>query len=122
LNTKFPKRERLVSQKIIQTLFKKGKNTFKYPFKILYFLQEQPSQTPPQVLISVSKKNFKRAVHRNWIKRRIKEAYRLNKHLLEDQNQKHKIYCMGIIYVAKEKIAFREIQQKMVQLFEHFKQ
>ena len=54
----FPKSQRLVSKKIIQELFKKGKNQFKYPFKALYLSDSQQNKLPPQILISVSKRNF----------------------------------------------------------------
>ena len=37
-----------------------------------------------RILVSVPKKHFKRAVKRNLLKRRIREAFRLQKDLLQD--------------------------------------
>ena len=52
-----------------------------------------------QVLISVSKKKFKRAVDRNKIKRLVREAYRLNKHTLYDQLEAKQL-ILHINYIA----------------------
>ncbi|MCK5136875.1 MAG: ribonuclease P protein component [Bacteroidales bacterium] len=72
------KGERLSSRKTISTLFQEGKVIKAYPLRILYCHAEQ-GQYPASVTISVPKRLFKRAVDRNLLKRRIREAYRLNK-------------------------------------------
>ena len=66
-----------------------------------------------QVLISVSKKNFKRAVDRNLIKRRIREGYRLNKNLLADQNK----LLIAYIYSVKEILPSAQIHERLVKTF-----
>jgi ribonuclease P protein component len=69
----------------------------------------------PQVLFSVSKRNFKRAIDRNLLKRRIREAYRKNKFTLAATAPKGKLFaCVAIVYVAKEKIAFEIIEKKLI--------
>ena len=81
------KSERLSSKKVINSLFEKGsentKSVFLYPFRVSYLLQDATDENtlhaPTQMLISVSKRYFKHAVDRNLIKRRTREAYRLNK-------------------------------------------
>ena len=78
----FRKEERLSKEKHIQELFDKGSSFYLFPFKVLFLPNPDPAVQHHQVLISVSKKNFKRAVDRNLIKRRIREAYRLQKELL----------------------------------------
>ena len=75
----FRKNERLCSKKIIDKLFVQGKSVFVFPVKIGYLETELPSEYPVQAAFSVGKRNFKRAVQRNLIKRRMREAYRLNK-------------------------------------------
>jgi ribonuclease P protein component len=112
----FQKSERLNKEKNIQELFKKGSSFYLYPFKIL--LLPNPDQTSPhhQVLISVSVRNFKRAVDRNLIKRRIREAYRLNKATVSGTQK----LMIAYIYTAKEILTFHEIQDKLIKAFKRF--
>jgi ribonuclease P protein component len=113
----FPKTERLHSKKIIQELFEKGSSFYLYPFKIVYLSNPYDNdQSLPQFLVSVSKKKFKKAVDRNKIKRRIKEAYRLNKHSLEHEEATTKSLCLGLIYTGKEIHEYKLIESKVKKL------
>ena len=80
----FPRRERLKSKKRIARLFEQGKSGFVYPVR--YVLLDDSAEESVagkdrslSVLISVPKRHHKRAVERNLLKRRMREAYRLNK-------------------------------------------
>ena len=74
------KEERLCSRKAIEELFGGGhKSVTAYPIRAVYMPSEQ---TGVRVMVSVSKRHFKRAVKRNRIKRQLREAYRLQKELL----------------------------------------
>lgn len=80
-----PKTERLWHQKRIDRLFAKGESFIAYPFRIVFCRREETDDdTPVSILISVSKRKFKRAVKRNRVKRLTREAYRLNKMLFLD--------------------------------------
>ncbi|HSJ67883.1 MAG TPA: ribonuclease P protein component [Anditalea sp.] len=109
MNYKLPKNERLHSKKSIKELFDKGSSFFLYPFKVLVL--ESDLVETNQVLFSVSKKKIRKAVNRNFVKRRIKEAYRLNKHLLEVPLYKKKL--IALIYVSSELDSFQKIQPRV---------
>ncbi|QHT68536.1 ribonuclease P protein component [Rhodocytophaga rosea] len=113
---KLPKHERLNSKKIIEELFQKGSSAFLYPFRIHYLPASQTEPVSyPQVLFSVSKRNFKRAVDRNLLKRRMKEAYRKNKStLMTAQPEGQRLAYIAIVYIAKEKISFEIIEKKLI--------
>lgn len=109
----FRKEEKLTKEKDIQELFDKGSSFYLFPFKV--FVLPNPRQDCPhhQVLISVSKKNFKRAVDRNLIKRRIRESYRLQKEALPA----HPGLWIGYIYSHREIILMQEMKNKMLKTF-----
>ena len=67
-----------------------------------------------QVLISIPKKRFKRAVDRNKLKRRIKEAYRLHKQVLGEEIQNFYL-LIGYIYVGREIANYQEVEEKLKQ-------
>ncbi len=104
----FKKHEKLSSEKAIQELFQKGSFFYLSPFKVLSVPQPVQSASS-QVLISVPARNFKRAVDRNKIKRRIREAYRLNKSRFESGSK----LLIAYIYVAKDILPSAEIHQKL---------
>lgn len=108
----FPKKEKLTSKIIIDRLFKNGESRFKYPFRVLFLFSDSYTEDFPQVLISVSKRNFKRAVDRNRIKRLIREAYRLQKNDLVALFPQ-KPSSIAILYTAKEEIQLEELKKKL---------
>ncbi|MFT4757081.1 MAG: ribonuclease P protein component [Cyclobacteriaceae bacterium] len=112
-NFNFPKNERLSSKKLIDNIFLNGKSLFSYPFSIKYLFYTD--QEYNQVLISVSKKKFKRAVDRNLIKRRIKEAYRLNKSTFLKRNKEKGYLLIAYIYIAKEIHDYSFIESKLIE-------
>ena len=82
----FSKAERLCSKKLIERLFSGGNKSFPaFPLRVVYMsLSADESEADVSILISVPKKRFKHAVDRNRVKRQVREAYRLNKHILLD--------------------------------------
>ena len=107
----FRKEERLSKEKQIQELFDKGSSFYLFPFKVFILRHPDPAAPVHQVLISVSKKLFGRAVDRNLIKRRIRESYRLQKELLPE----HPKFIIGFVYTHKEILLFEEVKRKLGQ-------
>ena len=107
----FKKAERLSKEKTIQELFTKGSSFYLYPFKVVYLPVLDPSATQPQVLISVSSRNFARAVDRNLIKRRVREAYRLQKEIIQGGSKKG---TFAFVYTSKSSLTFDEIKSKLL--------
>lgn len=113
MNT-FPKSERLHSKILIDELFKQGSSFVIYPFKVLYLPKSNLEISENQVLITVPKKSFKKAVDRNKIKRRTKEAYRLHKQVLEHLDTDNYL-LIGYIYIGKEIADYTTIANKLNQ-------
>ncbi len=82
----FGKEERACSKKLIERLFGGGANRAMtaFPIRLVYMrmVEGEGGAAPVQVLISVPKRQLKRAVKRNRAKRQIREAFRKNKSLL----------------------------------------
>ena len=117
LDRTFKKEERLSGKLAVSKLFTTGKSFFLHPF-LVYYMPHDPSAnlTGNRILITVSKKNYKRAVHRNLVKRRIREAFRLSKPeitlLLKGEH-----YDIGLVYISKEIHTFDFIKSKMNKIF-----
>ena len=115
----FNKLERLKRKKFIQQLFAEGKTVTVFPLKLIYLPSEHDSPYKTQAAVSVSKRNFKKAVQRNRIKRLMREAYRLNKHLVYDsENTKKHIFMF--IYQGRNEKDYATIENKMKELLKAF--
>lgn len=109
----FRKSERLCSKNEIEELFSNGSSFYLYPFRVKYYLAKREYGLP-KVLFSVPKKKFKRAVDRNLIKRRLREAYRLNKTVLTTSFEVVGIQVnIAFIYTDTEKNSFDILENKL---------
>lgn len=108
----FRKDERLSSRKQIQELFERGSSFHLYPFKV-WILPQPPGTAKHKVLISVPNRAFRKAVDRNLLKRRIREAYRTQKHKLPKENR----LILGLVYTASRILSYAEIQGRIVLVF-----
>ena len=108
------KPERLSRKKIIEKLFAGGSRSFSiFPLRVVWLPVEE-LDVQASLLVSVSKRRFKRAVKRNRVKRQIREAYRLNKQpLLEALAEKDLRLALAFIYLSDELVDSTVIAEKM---------
>ena len=114
----FNKSERLTGSKSISALLQDGSSISSYPVRIL-FNTEGIGPKPASLAISVPKRLFKRAVDRNLLKRRIREAYRLNKPQFYARLQTMQIKANVVIqYQQKEILDYQTIEAGVIKALE----
>jgi len=112
----FRKAERLSHRHQIDALFNEGSTFNMGPMKVIYLINDNTASFGVKILVAVAKKKFKKAVERNGIKRLIREAYRLNKHILFDPLHSSPI-CLhiGFIYVDNmASIPYSDMDKHMI--------
>lgn len=108
---RFRKSERLCSKKALDKLFNQShRSVSSYPLRAVYAPAEESGV---RILVSVSKRNFKRAVHRNHVKRLIRENYRLHKDRL---SASEKGIHIAFLWNSNEIPTFATVQKKMQSL------
>ena len=111
------KDERLKSRKLIEQLFSDGKSFNVLPYRILFkFINtaEKKYDSTLQFGVAVSSKNFKKAVHRNRIKRLTREAYRLQKLPLQETLKETPLnLTLFFIYTSKELPDYQLVKERV---------
>ena len=115
------KREILSSKKIIASLFNEGDYLYSFPLKIQYRFIKRQDDSPALFSVSVPKKKIKKAVNRNLLKRRIREAYRLNKHTLYIKIPKGYQLVFMIIYLSDSLEKYPVIEKSIKKLISKIK-
>lgn len=114
---RFPRTESLKQKRLFDSLFEGGKRSFQHPLMLVWKEVSLPENVPAQVGFSVPKKHFKKAVDRNLIKRRLREAYRQQKHdlhkalLLNDKR-----IALIIVVVKADNTSYEALRHKMMLL------
>lgn len=104
-----PANQRIKSRDSLNRLFAEGKGGVVYPLRYIVLSEDSPGPGF-RMMVSVPKRNHKRAVRRNLLKRRIREAFRLNKVPLQDfAVMRNKNIHLGIIYIAQDVHDFQSI-------------
>lgn len=106
--------ERLDKKKIIEKMFAGSSRSFSvFPLRVVYLPVEE-LEADASILISVSKRRFKRAVKRNRVKRQIREAYRVNKHeLLNILVERKCRLAIAFIYLSDQLVESSIIEDRM---------
>lgn len=108
------KAERLSWKRYIDQLFAEGQSFVAFPLRVVYLWTEEPMPVPASILVSVPKKKFKRAVKRNFIKRQVREAYRVRKYdVIEPLKDKNKSLLLAFLYLDKEIHPFADMEKAM---------
>lgn len=110
----FPKPEHLCSKADIEALFSAGSHAATaYPLRAVYRETERTAGPAVEVLISVAKRRLHRAVDRNRAKRQLREAYRLNKHILTDRVAAGRRLHVAFVWLADSPMDTRLVAARM---------
>ena len=101
----FSKKERIVSKKLMETLFEKG-----------------DSQAVTQVLISVPKKRFKHAVDRNRVKRQVRESFRRHKETIYEHLIADRQLLVAFIWLSDRHYVSAEVERRVSKLLQKIAQ
>ncbi|MDE7304330.1 MAG: ribonuclease P protein component [Alistipes sp.] len=111
-----PRAERLRSLGAIRRLFEEGRSGFVFPFRYIWLAESAANDAGrPEILFSVPKKFHKRANKRNLLRRRTKEAYRLQKQLLASGGRPAAL-DLALIYSSKEVLPYRHIERAVAKI------
>ncbi len=110
-----PRNERLRSLGAVRRLFDAGESGFAFPFRYVWFA-EPDTERSVEVLFSVPKKFHKRANKRNLLRRRTKEAYRLQKQILAEGTPQN--LDLALIYSSKEVLPAKTIAHAVQRILE----
>ena len=118
----FTYQERLRRKKSIEKLFARGQILHLHPVRFVY-LANTNSDALPQVLFAVPKKKIRSAVARNVIKRRMRESYRIHKHILTGNYLRKVQWLVGCIYIGTIKEGkYQMIEKRMTDMLHHLKE
>jgi ribonuclease P protein component len=118
MDESFGKKEKLKSKVIIDKLFAEGRSVKKYPLLLIYTPLENPSEKVNKVGVSVSKRNFKRAVDRVKIKRLMREVFRKNKYLVSSNLAEN--YAIMLIYTGREIWSYKDLLRNGEEVLKRF--
>ncbi|MFI3302311.1 MAG: ribonuclease P protein component [Rikenellaceae bacterium] len=111
--------ERLRNLGAIRRLFESGKGGFVYPIRYVWLAAEGDAEhNSAEVLFNVPKKFHRRANKRNTLRRRVKEAYRLQKSIIIERDGTPQSLDIALIYSTKESHSYKTINNAVRKILE----
>lgn len=126
------KAEKLRHRSLVDPLFREGNTLYEFPLRLTWrtlggdelrqtFRDSVPEHIGPvQMLITVPKKKRRHAVDRVLMRRRIREAYRLNRLPLKDivaSSDQVKTLGLAFVYLHDKNLPYSVVENKMKILF-----
>ncbi|GHT31720.1 hypothetical protein AGMMS49574_13950 [Bacteroidia bacterium] len=109
-----PKEERLSWKRNIDLLYAKGQSFVAFPLRVVYLPMDEAGPVPLTFMVSVPKKRIRKAVGRNYIKRQVREVYRVRKQaLMETLAEKNQSMFLAFLYIDKEIHPFTNMEKAM---------
>lgn len=123
MDFKLKKDEKLCSRTAVDLLFGEGKSLMAFPLRAAYRLRPR-GEHPVQFLISIPKKRIRHAVGRVTLRRRVREAYRLNRRELLQAPLGETAWGVDIafVYLDSSLAPYSVINEKMISLLNRIAQ
>jgi ribonuclease P protein component len=113
------KEERLRGERVISNLFENGQSFFQPPYRVHWIGTSEAGIYPVQFAVSVPKRRFKRAVKRNLLKRRTREAFRNNKQILHNAVADCRQVQLMVVYASGHILPYTELEASMKKILQH---
>lgn len=118
-----PKKERLCRKTLIDQLFLGHSQRKKeWPIKVVYQVVERKDEQDSslEVMVSVSKRCFKRAVKRNLVKRQMREGFRKHRFVLDERlfESKNVKLLMAFVWMDANLHSTEEVEETMAKLMD----
>lgn len=116
---KLGKSEKLCSKTAIDRLFIEGRGSVSYPLRVVWCYSLRVHGDAVQFLVNVPKRRHRHAVDRVWLRRRVREAYRLNRQPLLDTVQRAgRRIDLALLWLSDDKLDYHAIEKHVCRLLD----
>ncbi|MCM1449894.1 MAG: ribonuclease P protein component [Clostridiales bacterium] len=120
---RLPKRCKLCAKTAVEKLFERDaegvSGCIAYPLRAVWRVDnERPRGDMMQFMVTVPKKKLRHAVDRVTMRRRVREAYRLNRHSCDVLTEQHDV---AFVYLANSLMPYSVIEKSMIKILDKIK-